>query len=531
MTDFPQNYWGIQAGAIDAGDFQGEKPAMTPPPQGPALPRSSPEAQGVPSSAVLDFLAAAERETPELHGLMLLRHGHVIAEGWWSPYAPQYPHMLFSLSKSFASTAAGLAVSEGLLSLDDPVLGFFPDEAPRDAGPNLAAMRVRHLLSMSTGHAEDTTQHLAGGEGGDWARGFLARPVEHEPGTHFVYNSGATYMASAIVQRVTGETVLDYLRPRLFEPLGIPDPAWEASPQGVSVGGWGLSVRTEDIARFVQLYLQRGEWQGRRLLPEAWVAEATSAQVSNGDDPESDWAQGYGFQFWRCRHGAYRGDGAFGQFCVVLPGQDAVVAVTAGTGNLQGVLDLVWRHLLPALDGPTAAEDGAAKDGAAQSAHTQRLAGLSLEFPEGSVSSPIVGQVSGRSYVFTPADTGAGGQGVESCAWDFEGEGCRLTLRTAVGEYQVEAGFARWRRGETDLGRALARPFPAPGQAAGRPIAAAGAWASADTYVLKACFSETPFSVTLTARFTEDRVLLHLQQNVAFGPTERPSWEGRAVAE
>lgn len=499
---------------------------MTSPPQSHALPRSSPEAQGVPSSAILDFLVAAERETPELHSLMLLRHGHVIAEGWWAPYAPQYPHMLFSLSKSFASTAAGLAVAEGLLSLDDPVLKFFPEEAPRDVSPNLAAMRVRHLLSMSTGHDQDTTGRLAEGEGGNWARGFLAQPVEHEPGTHFVYNSGATYMVSAIVQHVTGEMVLDYLRPRLFAPLGIVEPTWETSPQGVSVGGWGLSIRTEDIARFGQLYLQRGEWQGRRLLPEVWVAEATSKQVANGDDPNSDWAQGYGFQFWRCRHNAYRGDGAFGQFCVVLPEQDAVVAITSGTGNLQGVLDLVWQHLLPALNGATVSEDGAA-----QTALAQRLAGLSIQVPVGTASSPMAEQVSGRTYVFSPADAVAGGLQVESCLWDFRGDGCRLTLRASEGEHQVQAGNGNWLRGTTSLGRDAARPLSAPGQTAGRPVAASGAWTAADTYVLTASFYETPFSVTVTAQFAEDRILLHLQQNVAFGPTERQSREGQAILE
>ena len=138
-------------------------------------------------------------------------------------------------------------------------------------------------------------------------------------------------MLSAIVQKATGKTVLDYLRPRLFEPLGIENPTWETSPQGISLGGYGLSIRTEDIARFGQLYLQKGKWQGKQLVPAAWVEAATARQTSNGSNPKSDWDQGYGYQFWRCRHGAYRGDGAFGQFCIVMPEQDAVVAITSGT--------------------------------------------------------------------------------------------------------------------------------------------------------------------------------------------------------
>ena len=173
--------------------------------------------------------------------------------------------------------------------------------------------------------------------------------MPHKPGTHFLYNTPATYMLSAIVQKVTGITVLDYLRPRLFEPLGIENPQWDTSPQGISLGGYGLSVRTEDIARFGQLYLQKGVWMGKRLVPSAWIDAATTRQTSSGSNPTSDWEQGYGYQFWRSRHGLYRGDGAFGQFCIVMPEQDAVVAITSGGRDMQAVMNLVWEKLLPAL--------------------------------------------------------------------------------------------------------------------------------------------------------------------------------------
>ena len=156
-------------------------------------------------------------------------------------------------------------------------------------------------------------------------------------------------MLSAIVQKATGKTVLDYLKPRLFEPLGIEHPTWETSPQGISTGGYGLSIRTEDIAKFGQLYLQKGKWHGKQLVPAAWVEAATARQTSNGSNPKSDWDQGYGYQFWRCRHGAYRGDGAFGQYCIVMPEQDAVIAITSGVKDMQAVLNLVWDKLLPAM--------------------------------------------------------------------------------------------------------------------------------------------------------------------------------------
>jgi CubicO group peptidase (beta-lactamase class C family) len=312
---------------------------------GTPLPRSSPEAQGVASDSIRAFVEAANAKVDTMHSFMLLRHGQVIAEGWWKPEAADKPHILHSLSKSFTSTAVGLAVSEGKLSIDDPVLKFFPDDAPPQPTENLKAMRVRDLLTMNTGHQSEAKFNSET----PWVKSFLAQPVPFKPGTHFLYNTPGTHTLSAIVTKVTGQTGLDYLKPRLFDPLGIENPEWGSSPQGNSFGGWGLKIRTEDIARFGQLYLQKGRWNGAQLIPAAWVEQATSKQVSNGSDPTKDWDQGYGFQFWRCRHNAYRGDGAFGQFCVVLPELDAVVAITADTRDMQGELNVVWDHLLAAF--------------------------------------------------------------------------------------------------------------------------------------------------------------------------------------
>src|SRR5262249_34751850 len=209
-------------------------------------------------------------------------------------------------------------------SVDDEVLKFFPQDAPDRPGNNLKAMRVSDLLRMSTGHQTEPPRT----RDRPWTKSFLAHPVPFKPGTHFLYNSPATYMLSAIVQKATGTTVLDYLRPRLFEPLGFIDPKWITSPQGISAGAYGLSVRTEEIARFGQLYLQKGMWNAKQLIPASWVEQATSVQTANGSAPTSDWDQGYGYQFWRSRHNTFRGDGAFGQYCMVMPELDAVVAIT-----------------------------------------------------------------------------------------------------------------------------------------------------------------------------------------------------------
>ena len=308
------------------------------------LPRSNPEAQGISSAAVLSFIEAVDA-IDSMNSFMLVRHGQVVAEGWWSPYRAEARHSLYSLSKSFTSTAVGLAIAEGKLSLDDEVLKFFPDDAPSEPSNNLKSMRVSDLLRMSTGHQIEPSRT----PDVPWTKTFLGQPVPFKPGTHFLYNTSATYMQSAIVQKATGQTVLDYLQARLFAPLGIEQPTWETSPQGISTGGYGLSIRTEDIAKFGQLYLQKGKWHDKQLVPAAWIEAATARQTSNGSNPHSDWDQGYGYQFWRCRHGAYRGDGAFGQYCIVLPEQDAVIAITSGVRDMQGILNLVWEKLLPAM--------------------------------------------------------------------------------------------------------------------------------------------------------------------------------------
>ncbi|HTL29798.1 MAG TPA: serine hydrolase, partial [Tepidisphaeraceae bacterium] len=322
---------------------------------GEPLPRATPESQGVSSAQVRAYVEAADAKVDTMHGFVLVRHGKVVAEGWWKPQSAQTLHPMHSLSKSFTSTAVGIAVSEGKFSIDDPVLKFFPQDTPSQPSENLKKMRVRDLLTMSTGHRDKVPLD----DDVPWTQAFLRSPVEFKPGTHFFYNSVGTYMLSAIVQKTTGQTVLDYLRPRLFEPLGIEDPQWMTSPQGISTGGWGLSIRTEDIAKFGLLYLQKGEWNGKRLLPESWVEAATLKQTSNGSDPTSDWDQGYGFQFWRCRHGAFRGDGALGQFCIVLPAQDAVLAITADDKDMPRELNVVWDNLLPAIHANPMPEDPA----------------------------------------------------------------------------------------------------------------------------------------------------------------------------
>jgi CubicO group peptidase (beta-lactamase class C family) len=472
-----------------------------------ALPRSTPEAQGISSAAILDFVEAADKQVNAMHSFMLVRHGRVVAEGWWSPYDAKTRHSMYSLSKSFTSTAVGLAVAEGKFSVDDTVLKFFPDDAQSQPSANLQAMRVSDLLRMNTGqHAEDMAKFNFDSTD-PLVKSFLSIPVAHKPGTHFWYNTPATFMCSAIVQKTTGQTVLDYLKPRLFDPLGIEDPTWEMK-QGISFGGSGLAIRTEDIAKFGQLYLQKGKWNGKQIVPAAWIDRATARQTSNGSSPDSDWDQGYGYQFWRCRPGCYRGDGAFGQFCIVIPQQDAVVAITSGTGNMQGVMNLVWDKLLPAMQ-PKRLSANKESDKKLK----QTLASLTLHPQKGSGSPGSAAKWSGKTFTFSPND-----QKLESVALEFSNAGAPVTLVTRCNgvEQRTACGRGAWTKGRMTYA-ALSD----------QPMAASGAWTADDTYTAQLSFYETPFCLTVNLKFTDDQLLYDCEYNVNFGLTKQPQLVGK----
>jgi CubicO group peptidase (beta-lactamase class C family) len=474
-------------------------------PQG--LPRSTPEEQGIPASAILGFVEGAEQKVDAVHSFMLVRHGHVVAEGWWSPYAAGEPHVLFSLSKSFTSTAVGLAIAEGKLSLDDTMLRIFPEEAPAFPSKNLESMRVRDLLRMSTGQRADDIKDFPFTGKEDLVRTFLEIPVPDAPGTHFVYNTAATYVLSAAVQKVTGQTVRDYLQSRLFEPLGIAKPRWDESAQGVSLGGFGLNLHTEDIAKFGQLYLQKGQWQGRQLIPSAWVEEATSMQTANGSDPTSDWNQGYGYQFWRCRHGFFRGDGAFGQFCIVMPQYDAVIAITSGTGDMQAVMNLVWDRIVPALG-----EAALPADPGPDRRLAEKLASLSLPVQAGQAASPTAARVAGKTFTFPENSLHIGALSLKAGG---AGAGTSITVRFAGADQRIEFGQGAWAKGSItlDTGEVV-------------PVAASGAWSSDDTYSFRLVRYRTPFSTDYDVRFTGDGVLLEALDNVGLTPPVRTRISG-----
>lgn len=447
---------------------------------------------------------------------MLLRHGKVIAEGWWQPYSAKKVHLLYSLSKSFTATAIGLAVDEGRLSVDDQVIAFFPDDLPPHIGDHLAAMRIHHLLSMATGHSQDTLDPML--EAGDnWVRTFLSLPPEQAPGSIFFYNNGASFMLSAIIHKVTGQNLLDYLRPRLLEPLGITEARWDENPQGISQGFSGLHISTESIARFGQFYLQGGKWQGQQLLSRQWIEMASRwhiACASPGEESTADWEQGYGYQFWLCQHQAYRGDGAFGQFCVIMPQQDTVLAITAAVDRMQSILDAAWSQLLPAMHSEALAEAPAE-----HSSLVNQLANLAIPPVQGQTTSAIAQAVSGVSYYF---DSELQSQGrfteiIETISLQFQETTCLLNLQTSQANHQLSCSYQRWTSATTAL-----YGYPA------SSISASAAWTNSQTFSCQIIYEETPHSLHLDFQFEGDKLMLTRRWNVSFEALEPAQLIGKA---
>ncbi len=483
------------------------------------LPRSTPEAQGVSSAGIRDFINAAAESSTEFHSFMFLRHGKVIAEGWWEPYGPDLRHTLYSTSKSFTSTAVGLAVSEGVLTVEDKVVSFFPDQLPDSVSPSLQDMSVRDLLTMSAGQDPDPTR-LISNRDTNWVEAFLALPVVDDPGTRFLYNSMATYMLSAIIQKVTGEKLIDYLTPRLFDPLGIEGMDWETDPKGINTGGWGLRLKTADMAKFGQLYLQRGRWNGKEVIPEEWIKEATGARIEQAPDApqavkdSSDWLQGYGYQFWRCRNHAFRADGAYGQYIIVMPDKDAVVAITAESPDMQSELNLVWEHLLPAMK-----EEPLQPDPETESSVKARLSGLALPLPKGLAEPELAAELTGRSYLLDSNQLG-----IESLEVTFDEGSLEVILRQDGKNCPLTFGNRSWVIQET------AKPGPnllrnAKGHLTTLPVqvtAGGYAWMNPTTVELVLRYIESPHYEVLTCIFEEEGILIDPRSSIS-------SYEGTPV--
>lgn len=474
------------------------------------LPRSTPEAEGVSSQGIISFLDSAVTSKHEFHSIMFLRHGKVIAEGWWNPYRADLKHTLYSCSKSFTATAIGFAVSEKKLSVKDKVISFFPNDLPDTVSSFLSELSVKDVLSMSVGQDPDPTGSIVSKDT-NWVRGFLSLPIINKPGTKFLYNSLGTYMLSAIVQKVTGQKVIDYLTPRLFQPLGITGMDWETDPNGINTGGWGLRLKTEDMARFAQLFLQKGKWNGKQILPATWVEEASTLKIiqhpeySQAKRDSSDWEQGYCYQMWRCRHNAFRGDGAFGQFMIVMPDEDAVIAITSETSDMQGELNMVWKYLLPAMH-----KQKLNADKKAQTILQQKLQSLALRQPDKGVENSTQSNISGKAFNMEPND-----KNIQAISFQFKDSQWQVGLKTDTAFYKLNFWRGKWiedqttRHGPNLVSAAKANLTGLP------PFKIAGeySWKDENTLELILRYIESPHTETLDCTFNADNIKILIQKS------------------
>jgi CubicO group peptidase (beta-lactamase class C family) len=477
------------------------------------LPTSDPEDQGVSSKGIIRFLDAAAKSKCEFHSFILLRHGKIVAQGWWNPYRPDLRHSLYSCSKSFTAAAIGLALNERLISLDDKVTSFFPKDLPDPVSPYLAELTIKEVLMMSDGMDPDPSFTVATRDS-NWIKGFLSTPIIKEPGSSFLYNSLGTYMLSAIIQKVTGQSVLDYLKPRLFEPLGIKGMDWETDLKGIDAGGWGLRLKTADMAKFAELFLQKGNWNGKQVLPQSWVSEASTMKIMQ--DPSapqskkdsSDWLQGYCYQMWRCRNNAFRGDGAYGQFMIVMPDQDAALAITAETANMQEEIDLVWKYLLPALK-----QEKLPADKANDQLLDKKIKDLSLPLPAKNKETLQSG-ISGKIYTLAPNQ-----MHWQQVSLYFSGDICQMKLQSGKDSYSLDFGSGNWQWGKTS------KPGPAltSGTIANTsmlyPAIVAGAftWKDAHSLQLVLRYVESPHTETYTMHFDGNHLSIDLARSLDFG--------------
>ena len=446
------------------------------------LPVSTPEAEGVSSAGIVQFLNAVDKGKNELHSFIILRHGKNISEGYWSPYGKELKHVMYSVSKSFTSIGVGLAIAENKLKLTDKVVSFFPKSVPDTLSTFMKEMTVQDLLKMSTGM---NTDPLFGARGStDWPKTFMSSAVENKPGTVFKYNNMATFMLSAIVQKATGVKLVDYLKPRLFEPLGIKNFNWDETPEGYTFGAIGLRIQSDDMAKFGQMLLQKGKWNGKQVVPQNWVEEATSFQImSNAPENKTpkelnDWEQGYGYQFWRGRNNSYRADGLGGQFIIVLPEKDAVVVLTSAATNTQEELNLVWDHLFPAMQDKSLPEN---KKSSAELAN--RITALSSLKTSSSSTSALLKRISGKRIEVVPNEAG-----IKALSISMKNADAKIQIDRGDGKYEITAGLDDWKFSQTKLNTLAGAPRST--QSFPIQVASKYSWTDGNTFELTARFVE-----------------------------------------
>ncbi len=482
-----------------------------------SLERATPESQGIPSRAVLALIEKLEEQNGLVHSYMLIRHGKVVAQGHWAPFSPAMPHSLYSISKAFVSMAIGLAVQDGLMSVDDRVVKFFPESVGENPDRRLSEMRVRDLLAMASGQKSDTSGSMANAKKGEAAKAFFEMPMSVRPGQLFRYMSGNTTMLALIHAKVTGEKdLIAYLKPRIFDKLGIEASYWPRLQDGTTViGGSGFELRTEDLAKICLLLKNEGVWKGERLLPLWWVKQATSLQSKYGKVTDSvlalhgggaaglakpdDWQLGYGWQIWMGHHDSFRLCGAFGQIGAVIPDKDIIfVSNAGGRGSNKPSLNAFYDTVLPALS-----EKPLEENETALKRLRERSANLVIAPPKGGAS----GSRTAIEKFACIKINAANRLGIVSAGYDDKSR--TLTIENGFGRQTIAVGDGKWLDGELTVEKDntdTLRRFTGGKQ----PVAAAGAWMSSGLFKIRIHFVRSPavLDVKFELRGNEASVLM-----------------------
>jgi CubicO group peptidase (beta-lactamase class C family) len=467
--------------------------------------RGEPREAGVNAAIVAAFLDDATAAGLDIHGVMLHRAGRVVAEGWRWPYRADRPRIMHSATKSVMACAIGMALEEGRFGLQDKVVSFFPELVSASVDAKLASMTVEHLLTMRAGHAEETSGSIWRGIATSWTAEFFKIPLVYQPGTTFMYTSAASYMLSAILTKVTSQTLHEYLKPRFFEPLGIVAEQWDLGPDNVNPGGNGLTMKTADLLKLGVLHAQGGVWEGRRLLSAAWIAAATR---SHGDD--------YGYQWTTMAGDAYAAIGIFMQFVMVFPHHQAALAVVGASQEGSRVYrPIVQRHFPRAFEERLPASEAQEADAHLRS----RLVAAAEQPPLAANSSNTAARISGKTFRVEPNPLG-----VTAVRFSFEKDRCVFHLADATGDHSVVCGLHEWIESRTDVpGAGLHHGYSLESAV----VVASAAWADENTLRMRWIFAETAFQDTVLCQFDGDRVSVERSVNVNSSACSWPQLSGK----
>lgn len=464
---------------------------------------STPEKQGIPATAIGEFIERLSA-FDFVQSFMLLRHDALVAECCWAPYQPEYRHELFSISKSFVSIAVGLAQDEGKLCLSDKLVDYFPEKMTPEVSSRMKSVTLRNLLTMSSGHKRCILMDLLPLK--DWVKAFLESRLDYSPGTTFVYNSAATYMLAAVIRKVTGENVVDYLRPRIFEPLGIVPGKWDCCPMGINIGGWGFWLATKDLLQFGRFLLNRGCWNGRQLISGDYLREATSFEIETSQNSQRDWKLGYGYQFWQTSFNSFRADGACGQYIVVMPDEDIVWAVTAGMSDMQNILTAFWETIYPSLKGSPLPEDSGAVCALKKRIAACRLMPLSNSLNQ--IPDSCKYELSRNKL------------GLRYLEFHFTDRNCSCVFFRDNGEQEtMTANY-----------NSHCRNFLKLNENEIRVLEASAAWQDESELLIQVYAAETPYRDCYHIQFAQDQVHMRRTSNLTFLHDEWESLMGRKVA-